>query len=149
MQLPEAQCQSRLHLQLIPRLRPLQVLVGFCLLVGALVGADDGGVSVGRLDGKAEPVTLGAALGLEDSVFDGATVGDREGDWDSTGEGFELGIWLSVGSAEADTDGEPLGFVEGGKDSATLGFIEGSVVGSEMTIRKDIMMRFDEYIYVK
>lgn len=49
-------------------------------MVGALVGADDGGVSVGRLDGASEAVALGAALGLEDAVFNGAVVGEREGD---------------------------------------------------------------------
>ena len=114
-------------------------------MVGALVGADVGGVSVGRLDGVSDRVLLGAALGLEDSVFDGPAVGDREGDWDSTGEGFELGVRLNVGSAEAVNDGAPLGLVEGGKDSLTLGLVEGSVVGPDMPMRKDIVMRLIIY----
>ena len=135
-QLPEAQCLSRWHLQPISRLFPLQVFVGFCLLVGALVGADEGGVSVGRLDGDSDTVALGAALGLEDLVFDGDIDGDREGDWDSTGEGFELGFWLNVGSAEGVTDGAPLGFDEGNNDGALLGLVEGSMVGPKMSIKK-------------
>ena len=114
-----------------------------------MVGADEGGVSVGRFDGVAEIVALGAELGLEDLVFDGPAVGEREGDWESAGEGFELGISLNVGSAEAVNDGAPLGLVEGDKDSATLGFADGSAVGPKMTIRRDIVMRFDENVYVK